>query len=429
MDESGKQNGRPYPSFASLVKGALGKCVAPHDGPSPPAPNPVEQALASRQEAAEAAKRERSLVEVNAQRLPFAVLTSKKSGAKHPIVVEESFHRGGEAETRSWRASPNTEFGLPGPSAYLVFRALERIVLSRTLGRGQPLANPQPFEFQDLCRLVGMTVDDANYAQIRLDLKRIKGTTFLNRGMIRKRGGPKEHGRPVRASRTTTEEAVSLIERVAFRNEELPDGTVATQNQVWFGSFYLESVNSGYVKPFDWELWQSFKRPATRRLFEILDLRMNATPEAEVLDFSYHKLAALIPLTPQKHLSLARVVVNRLLEELRGPVIDGYTWRAIDGAWVIHLSPSLSYRRRRSDQGSPDLDLRAHELAQKLGDMGNLPCYKRVVGRVDRQWIDIALSETRQAGDAGQVRNRGAYFTKVLREILTRRGLPVPFAG
>jgi hypothetical protein len=377
----------------------------------------------------QAAGRERSLVEVNVQRLPFAVLTSKKSGSKSPIVVEESYNRAGEVETRSWRASPNTEYGLPGPSAYLVFRALERFVLARTLGRGELLTNPQTFDFQDLCRLVGLTIDDTNYSQIRLDLKRIKGTTFLNRGMLRKRMSPNEHGRPTRARRTITEEAVSLIERVSFRNEEFPDGTVATQNQVWFGSFYLESVNSGYVKPFDWNLWRSFSRPASRRLFEILDLRMNATPEAEILDFDYDKLAALIPLTPQKYLCLAQRVVNRLLDELRGPVLESYIWREVDGAWMIHLSPSPSYRRRRADQGSPELDLRAHELAQKLGDMANLPCYKRVVGKVDRQWIDIALSETKQAEQAGQVRNRGAYFTKVLREVLARRGLPVPFAG
>jgi hypothetical protein len=222
---------------------------------------------------------------------------------------------------------------------------------------------------------------------------------------------------------------VSLIERLVFRNEELPNGAVATQNQVWFGSFYLESVNSGYVKPFDWDLWKSFERPAARRVFELLDLRLGGTPDAEVIDFDYEKLAALIPLTPQKHLSKAQGVLNRVLDELRGPVLESYLWRVIDGAWMLYLSPAPSYRRRRADQGSPDLDLRAHELAQKLADTGNLPCYKVVVGKVDRQWIDIALSETKQAADAGQVRNRGAYFTRVLREVLTRRGLPVPFGG
>lgn len=429
MNEGGKQNGNSSRNLSDLMKQALGDRITRRNGPSPLAPTPIDQVLASRTTGGKAAGRERSLAEVNVQRLPFAVLTSKKSGSKNSIVVEESFHRAGEVETRSWRASPNTECGLPGPSAYLVFRALERFVLARTLGRGEPVSNPQTFEFQDLCRLTGVTIDDTNYAQIRLDLRRIKGTTFFNRGMLRKRMGPNEHGRPPRARRTITEEAVSLIERVAFRNEDLPDGTVAKQNQVWFGSFYLDSVNSGYVKPFDWDLWQSFSRPATRRLFEILDLRMNATPEAEVLDFSYDKLAALIPLTPAKYLSKAKEVVNRFLGELRGPVLESYTWREIDGAWMIDLSPSPSYRRRRANQGTPDLDLRAHELAQKVGDMANLPCYKRVVGKVDRQWIDIALSETKQAADAGQVRNRGAYFTKVLREVLTRRGLPVPFGA
>jgi hypothetical protein len=427
MNEGGSQIPSRSRNLSDLIAQVLRGRPAPDAPPAPP--NPIERALESRSRAEAIAAGERTITEVNIQRLPFAILTSKKSGSKASIVVEEAFHRGGEVETRSWRASPNAEFGLPGPSAYLVFRALERLALSRTLGRGQPLSNPQAFDFQDLCRLTGLTVDDANNAQIRLDLKRIKGTTFVNRGMLRKRLGPRLQGRPTRARRTVLEEAVSLIERVVFRSEELPDGTVATQNQVWFGSFYLESVNSGYVKPFDWDLWQSFRRPATRRLFEILDLRMNATPEAEIFDFDYDKLAALIPLTPQKYLSLARAVVDPLLNELRGPVLESYAWREIDGAWMLHLSPSPSYRRRRADQASPDLDLRAHGLAQKLGDMGNLPYYKRVAGKVDRQWIDIALSETKQAEQAGQVRNRGAYFTRVLREILTRRGLPVPYGA
>jgi hypothetical protein len=344
-------------------------------------------------------------------------------------VVEEAFHRGGDVERRSWRVSPNAEYGLPGPSAYLAFRALEKLVLSHTVGRGAPLENPQSFDLQDIFRELGLSKHSVNHDQIRLDLKRIKGATYVNKGMIRKRLAGKPGERRGRALRAEREEVVSLIERLVFRNEELPNGTVATQNQVWFGSFYLESVNSGYVKPFDWDLWKSFERPASRRVFELLDLRLGGTPDAEVIDFDYEKLAALIPLTPQKHLSKAQGVLNRALDELRGPVLENYAWREIDGAWILHLSPSLSYRRRRSDHGSPDLDLRAHELAQKLGDLGNLPCYKRVVGKVDRQWIDIALSETKQAADAGQVRNRGAYFTKVLREVLVRRGLPVPFGA
>lgn len=373
--------------------------------------------------------RQRSLVEVNVQRLPFAILTTKQSGATTPIMVEEAFHRGGDIERRSWRVSPNAEYGLPGPSAYLAFRALEKIVLSHTVGRGAPLENPQTFDLQDIFRELGLSKHSANHDQIRLDLKRIKGATYVNKGMIRKRLAGKPGERRGRALRAEREEVVSLIERLVFRNEELPNGTVATQNQVWFGSFYLESVNSGYVKPFDWDLWKSFERPGSRRVFELLDLRLGGTPDAEVIDFDYEKLAALIPLTPQKHLSKAQGVLNRVLDELRGPVLENYAWRDIDGAWILHLSPSLSYRRRRADQGSPDLDLRAHELAQKLGDLGNLPCYKRVVGKVDRQWIDIALSETKQAADAGQVRSRGAYFTKVLREVLVRRGLPVPFGA
>lgn len=403
--------------------------------PKPPFPAPptkpmsVAEILASHAAATASEKREQCLVEVNVQRLPFATLTSRQSGATNPILVEEAFHRGGDVERRLWRVSPNSELGLPGPSAYLVFRALEKIALSHTVGRGQPLENPQSFDLLDLCRELGLSKHNANNDQIRLDLKRIKGATFVNRGMIRKRLAGKPGARRGRALLSDREEVVSLIERLVFRNDQLPDGSIARQNQVWFGSFYLESVNSGYLKPFDWELWKSFERPAARRVFEILDLRLGGTPDAEVIDFDYEKLAAQIPLTPQKHLSKAQGVLNRILAELRGPVLEGYAWREIDGAWMIHLSPSPSYRRRRADQASPDLELRAHELAQKLADMGNLPFYKRVAGKVDRHWIDIALSETRQAEQAGQVRNRGAYFTRVLREILTRRGLPVPYGA
>jgi len=397
---------------------------------APPARSlPLDHLLTARAASEAAASRERSLVEVNVQRLPFAILTSKQSGATKPIVVEEAFHRGGDVERRLWLVSPNSEYGIPGPSAYLTFRALEKIALSKTVSRGAPLENPQTFDLQDLCVELGHSVHSANRDQIRLDLKRIKGATFINKGMIRKRLAGKPGARRGRAHLSDREEVVSLIERLVFRNDQQPDGSMATQNQVWFGSFYLDSVNSGYVKPFDWKLWKSFERPAARRVFEILDLRLGGTPDAEVIDFDYEKLAAQIPITPQKHLSKAQGVLNRILDELRGPVLEKYAWREVDGAWMLHLFPSPSYRLRRADQASPDLDLRAHELAQKLGDMGNLPYYKRVAGKVDRQWIDIALSETKQAEQAGQIRNRGAYFTKVLREILTRRGLPVPYGA
>lgn len=417
----------PRASFAELVRNVFGPRPLSHSSQAAGG-NAVERVLEGRAKAESAAGRERSLAEVNLQRLPFAVLTTKKSGSTTPIVVEEAFHRGGEVERRVWRVSPNVEYGLPGPSAYLVFRALEKIVLSRTLARGAPLENPQTFEFQEIARELGLADHSDNREQIRLDLRRIKGASFVNKGMIRRRLVGRPGSRPARARLSEREELVSLIERLAFRNETLSDGTVATENKVWFGSFYMESVNTGYVKPFDWGTWGSLKRPAARRLFEILDLRLSKTPDAEVVDFDYEKLVAVIPLTPQKHLSKAQGVLNRLLDDLQGPVLASYAWREVDGGWVIHLSPSPAYRRRRGAQ-EPELDLRAQELAQRLGDQANLPFCKKVVGSVDRQYIDIALSETRQAADAGQVKNRGAYFTRALREILKRRGLPVPYGA
>lgn len=374
--------------------------------------------------------RDRWLSEVNLQRLPFARLWDKSTGSMEPIVVVETEIRDGQTVRRRWQVIPGSKMGMPGPSAYATFRALEKIVLRRTIARSVPLANPQEFELQEICRELDLSYQGKTCRQIKQDLRRIAHAKCVDEGFIRwkLRDAGERPRRAVR--RASKEEVFSIISRLVFRHEELPDGTVARSNLAWFDDLYLASVNSGYVKPLDWELWKSLERPAARRLYELFDLRMFATPRAEVVEFDYEQLAQLLPIKVEKHVSRARERLDRVVETVQnGGVVAGWDWREDGMIWTLLLRPAEGYRRGLIARVRPTPDPRAVELAEELRDAKSLALFNRIVTAVPRTYVDMALSETRMQTRTreGGIANAAAYFVTTLAGILQRRGLPVPF--
>ena len=88
---------------------------------------------------------DRALSEVNTQRLPWAWLWDRDTGTSRPIEVVETYLRDGKTIQRLWRVTPGSDFGMPGPTAYETFRALESLILPRTIGRSIQLSSDRAY--------------------------------------------------------------------------------------------------------------------------------------------------------------------------------------------------------------------------------------------------------------------------------------------
>jgi hypothetical protein len=140
MSSEGKQN--PFIRLGDAIDPALLRGAA---GPPPPAPEPDGRDAPARRADSE------FYSELNLNRFPFASLFDKDTGKPGAIVVRREIHAGRTGSLFEWVVSPGESLpsgngerrgGLPGPFDRRVFRALEKIVMGRSIMKGEPLTNP-----------------------------------------------------------------------------------------------------------------------------------------------------------------------------------------------------------------------------------------------------------------------------------------------
>lgn len=396
--------------------------------PKEPVPSTTKTNLAGVQDAtpsqvAPERPRRSSLSEVNFIRLPFAVLWDKEKRQK--IEIEQRIQQNGVEVTRRWRVEGGSELGIPGPGARATFRALEKIFLERTIRQGKPLTNPQEFDTLQVLRELRLVKAGRNTELVQRHLLQLKATTIIDQGMIR----DKPEGGRVRGLEKG--DSFNLIERVLWCGELLPDGTRTTHNLIWLGQRYVDSVNSGYVKPLDWDLWLSLGRlPLAQRLYEVLGLDFYGLKDSPYVAYDYWEWCCLMPVRPQKYLSKAQLCAKKAHDLLKAHgILREVEWDEGGGQWRLLYYPTKAYLEQIQARRSPEWDPLAVELAKEFDDMKSLALYQRIVDHVDWQYIQAARTETRMKRSAGGLENPGAYFIEALKRILKARGLSLPFGS
>jgi hypothetical protein len=120
---------------------------------------------------------------------------------------------------------------------------------------------------------------------------------------------------------------LALYDRFAFVGSQLPDGSRAEANYLWFADWYTQNLNAMFTAPLDYELWRWLDRrsPIASRLYEFLIINFyGAHP---VLRINYETLAQFLPIKAERYRSSARRQLDpafRLLT-LSG-VIDAAEW-------------------------------------------------------------------------------------------------------
>ena len=181
-----------------------------------------------------------------------------------------------------WRVTPHPAAGRPGPFAHRVHRAIEQLVTEK----GLPATNPICFSIHNLCRRMGIAAGGTEYRNVKQALTAIRGTQLQSKGMFYSK-----------AQSRYIDEVFSLYDRIIFTGERLADGTLTEKNLLFLGTWYLESLNSLYVKPLDYGYYLKLHTPISRRLYELLGVKFYGVignPEP-LIRYRYSTLCHLLP--------------------------------------------------------------------------------------------------------------------------------------
>lgn len=376
--------------------------------------------------------------ELNLNRFPFASLWDKDTGKPGTIVVRRAISGGATTSVLEWIVTgaevvkSNNGLirgGLPGPFDRRVFRALEKIVLGRTIKKGEPLSNPQPIEVKEILETLGLTVQTHNHRSVVRALARLLGTKISCTGLIKSK------------EKTPSKGVIfSPLSEIRWIGETDPDsGLRVDRTQVYFAPFYLDSVNSFNVRPIDWDLWQALSpRPLAQRLYEILEIGFFGLKDSRYTHFAYKELCSLLPTRPQAKPSDARKILDRAHEALKRVevvregrrevllLLESVEWNWDGPEASLKYFPHREYLARLRARRTPDFDPRALELAKEFGDLDSLSFYQLVVRKVPWEYVQAARTEVRTNRS---VRDPRKYFTMTLRKILQGVGHPIPFGS
>ena len=196
--------------------------------------------------------------EVNLLVFPFFSLSTKGLKNKTTTIYQEIIKKGNQEITLLWKVSSNSEYGYPGPFDRKVQQAISEI-LSEILKKEGEIKNPIPLgSLYNICKRMGISESAGeNYRMIKKALERIRATTIKSVGTFFSKEG-----------KQWVDDNFSLYERVVFKGKELPENKIADDNYLFLGSWYLQNLNSFYIKPVDYNYLQSLMN--IRNRFQLL---------------------------------------------------------------------------------------------------------------------------------------------------------------
>jgi hypothetical protein len=80
----------------------------------------------------------------------------------------------------------------------------------------------------------------------------------------------------------------------------MPNGKAADSLYLELNAPFLSSLASFYVKPIDFEYYESLGNPVTQRLYELLGVKFYGLQDSPYVKLAYTKLCRLLPLSPQR---------------------------------------------------------------------------------------------------------------------------------
>ena len=269
--------------------------------------------------------------EVNLLVFPFFALERKNK--KIETVYKDIVKRGDQKIEIVWNVSANTKYGYPGLFDREVHKAIEQIITELLRKEGK-IKNPIPLgSLYNICKRMGINESAGkNYRMIKKALERIRTTAIKSVGTFYSKEG-----------KQWVDDNFSLYDRIVFKGKELPNNEIADNNYLFLGSWYLQNLNSFYIKPIDYDYLQSLKSKIASRLYEILGVKFYGLRDKRenFICYRYSKLCQLLPVTPHEYISLAKQQLDPGNNELKETdFISKYEWSENGNkGWLIYYWP------------------------------------------------------------------------------------------
>ncbi|MBA7490840.1 hypothetical protein ES702_01383 [subsurface metagenome] len=292
--------------------------------------------------------------EVNLLVFPFFSLSTKGLKNKTTTLYREIIKKGNQEINLLWKVSSNSEYGYPGPFDRKVQLAISEI-LSEILKQKGEIKNPIPLgSLYNLCKRMKINYSGAEYRKIKEAFKRIKTTSIESRGTFYSKD-----------KKQWIEDIFNLYDRVIFKGEKIFENEISDNNYLFLGSWYLQNLNSFYVKPIDYNYLQSLKSKIASRLYEILGVKFYGlrNKREKFICYRYSKLCQLLPVIPHEYISLAKQQLDPGNNELRDTgFISKYDWSENGRRdWLIYYWPGKRAKEERRRAKKRIVDLQTEE--------------------------------------------------------------------
>lgn len=260
--------------------------------------------------------------EVNMLSLPFFLLTNRDKHRSTEMIYEVEELVNGKVVRRVWQVISSQRLGHPVPYDKRVFRAIEAIIDSQ----GYPVENPVTFTTYELLKKMGESLGGRQYEMVRQSIDRIIATTIIAKNIFW-----------LKDRRCWHSETFHIYERCVYQGEQLANGQAAEKNYLYLHPLYLQSINTRYVKPLDYQYYKSLERPLAKRLYELLGYKFYGAfkNHSNTLVYSYRTLCQVLPMIQQPYLSLAKRCLTPAHEELiRTGFLSKVSWKG----WKIYYA-------------------------------------------------------------------------------------------
>jgi hypothetical protein len=355
--------------------------------------------------------------EVNLLLFPFFALSTKGLRKKTETKYIDIRKRGNQKVEILWIVSANPKYGYPGPFDRWVHKAIEQIITEILKKKGK-VENPIPLgSLYNLCKRMNIeNYGGSQYKKIKEAFKRIKTASIESKGTFYSK-----------EKKQWIEDIFSLYDRVVFKGEEMPDKEMADSNYLFLGSWYLQNLNSFYVKPIDYNYLQSLKNKIASRLYEILGIKFYGirNKKQEFICYKYSTLCQFLPVTPHRYISSAKRQLNPGNNELKDTgFISKYEWSENGRkGWLIYYWPGKrakeEMRRAKTEylsgpkRGLENFSQEQNDLIDKLVELNvSRITAESLIINYDQQLIEKWI----EAIYYSNADDKAAYLVKAIRE-------------
>lgn len=288
--------------------------------------------------------------EVNLLVFPFFALTRGGLNRKTKTEYRDVIERNGKKLQIVWKVTSNSEYGYPGLFDREVHKVIEQII-TRLLKENGEIKNPIPLgSLYSICKKMGLdNYGGHQYRKIKEAFKRIKTTSIETKGAFYSKN-----------KKQWLEDIFNLYERVVFKGEKVDGKVIADDNYLYLGSWYLQNLNSFYIKPVDYKYLKSLESKIASRLYEILGVKFYGlrNKRGAFICYRYSKLCKLLPVKPQKYLSLARQQLDPGNNELKDTgFISQFKWSENGkNDWLLYYWPGERARKEMRNAKDKSID-------------------------------------------------------------------------